>query len=209
MGLYKNRNRGNRSYYSGHQKLNLIIKEGSGGKALKWMAVIASISALIISALAYVYSIESTKLSNRPYIVAPNLRQHFRFDLKNISESPNFDAIVKIQNVGQTPAFHLIIKSAINIYGKEFSSNPDFLDYPGKDIILPNGSYYNIELNNNREFNSQEIDDVREKKKFFYDYGELSYTDIFDDHHITKFCFRLEDSSIGEWNFYDKWNEMN
>ena len=137
-----------------------------------------------------------------------NLRQYIQFDLKTLSGSPNFDAEVKIKNVGQTPAFHLIIKSAINIYAKEFSSDPNFIDLPGKEIILPNGSYYDIKLSNIREFNSQEIDDVREKKKFFYAYGELSYTDIFDDHHITKFCFRLEDWSFGGWKFYNKYNEV-
>ena len=209
MRLYKYRNRSNRSYYSGHQKLNLIIKEGSGSKALKWMAIVASISALFIALLTYFYSIESTKISNRAYLVAEKTSMSHLLSLKTLGESPDFGTVVRIKNAGQTPAFHLKIKAAINIYDKEFSSDPDFIDSTDAEIILIPGYIYRHGLKNIREYNSQEIEEIKEGEKFFYAYGELSYTDIFDDRHITKFCFRFEEWSFGGWKFYKKYNEVN
>jgi len=172
---------------------------------LKWLipTIIASL-ALVISFLAYFHSIKSNKISNRPFVAIIEAHSYRWPALTKNKGLDNLGTNVKIMNVGRTPAFRTKIITAINIYGKEFINSPEYRDSSRAEQVLINDKIYDINVDSFRKFTKEEINDVIDKKKFIYAYGEITYTDIFEDEHLTRFCFIWD---LG-WTQLPKYSEL-
>lgn len=187
-----------------------VLRQTRRNQLLKWLIpiIIASL-ALFISYLAFNHSVESTKLSNRPFIVVmeaftsmwPAMRKNLQLEELN-----NLQANIKIMNAGSTPAFNVVMKSAISIYGEAFIDDPEYRDFIWEERILVNDQIYEVYAHSFRKFTQDELNDAVDKKKFFYAYGEITYTDIFEEKHVTRFCFQRSDPWT--WVQIDKYSDV-
>jgi hypothetical protein len=172
----------------------------------KWGTLSASILALVVSFLAFNNSVDSKKISNRPYVVVEDIRYSGMPSLERGNSVDNFEVEVLVKNVGQTPAYNTVIKSTMNIYGSNFTIAPEFNKESETGKVLVNGSEYYFRVNNIRPFSIEKINEVNDKKSFIYVYGIISYSDIFHDYHVTKFCFRMDFLGFDGFKFFKTFN---
>jgi hypothetical protein len=187
-----------------------ILKQTQRNQLLKWLipTIIASL-ALVISFLAYFHSMESNEISNRPFVAVIEANSFTWPTMRKNIPLKNLGAYIAIKNVGRTPAYKTEIKSAISIYGADFTDYPEYKDSAEqKQQVLINDKIYSIDVTSFREFTEKEINDVLDKKKFFYAYGEITYTDIFEEEHLTRFCFIRSEITSWTWTQIDKYSAV-
>jgi hypothetical protein len=173
----------------------------------KWGSLIFSVVAVIISYFAFLNSVESKVISNRPYVIVEEIRYSGMPGLERGNSVDNFEVEVLVRNVGLTPAYKSEFKSAMNIYGPEFTNTPDFNVELEKGKIFVNNSVYYIPIKNIRPFSVEDINKLNDKTNFIYVYGILTYQDIFDESHTTKFCFRMDFLGFDGFKFYKSFND--
>ncbi len=178
--------------------------------AFEWIAIIISFCALTVSLVALIKTIEGTKISNRPFIIVepPTM---YSFPDFVVNKEMNFSQVFfNVKNVGNTPAYNVHLKTSLEIYDSNFSSTPIFKNDNNKfSNTLVKGVDYQLEIYPNRNFSEKEVNDLISKKKYIYVYGILSYADIFDDTHSTKFCYRLVEIGFDGFRLYSNFNSAN
>ncbi len=68
---------------------------------------------------------------------------------------------------------------------------------------------YELEVYPYRKFSALEVNDIIKKKKYIYVYGLFTYSDVFDDKHIIKFCYRLMDINFNGLRLNNNYNSAN
>ncbi|MDP3150820.1 MAG: hypothetical protein Q8N83_17010 [Ignavibacteria bacterium] len=157
-----------------------------------WIAILISFAAFIVSLIALFKTIEGTKISNRPFVIVETPKMYSLPDFDGKQEIVFLQIFLNVRNIGNTPAYNVQLKTCINIYEDDFPLKPYF---PSNNTEFNNtlikDADYQLEVRMYRKFTISEVKDLISKKNFVYIYGVFTYSDIFNDSHITEFCYRL------------------
>jgi hypothetical protein len=133
-------------------------------------------------------TVEQYRLDQRAWIGPTN------FILKTMHAPDPISAIATIRNNGKTPALKMKVRyflhasdEAINV--REYAANPEE-KRTGKEIgistLFPNGE---MELNpSTGSTDTLGVQSVQSGRKLLYFFGWISYLDVFNAEHQTRFC---------------------
>ena len=194
------RKKGNKVNYIYPQKKNLF----------EWIAIIISLCAFTVSLIALIKSVEGTKISNRPFVIIEPPKMYSFPDFVENKEVNFSQVFFNVKNIGNTPAYNVHLKTCLEVYDSNFSSNPFFQNNDSEfNTTLVKDVNYQLEVYPYREFSTTEVNDLISEKKYIYVYGMITYSDVFDDTHITKFCYRLVEIGFNGFKLYSSFNSAN
>jgi len=144
--------------------------------------IIIALVAIRVSYQQNTISEHSMKVSNRPYLVIDRINSHNEFLIDNYGKTPSF----------KTKIFYdMAIDSSNDFVPLEVYRDSIVIFSTIGTILQKSIEMPNVAVNNPRANN------------FAYCYGKIIYSDIFDDWHGYRFCFRPE---YGAWQKYKEYN---
>jgi hypothetical protein len=101
---------------------------------------------------------------------------------------PKYNVALTVENLGKTPAFDLTVDDRLEVIPDPIPdqlplSNPE---NPSRYVLGPGK---NVTSGCTVHLSASDIDDVYHKRRYLASYGVLSYRDVFQQRHETRWCF--------------------
>jgi hypothetical protein len=147
-------------------------------------------------------SIEASRNDQRAWVTNADMVPNFMDDKGVptwVMEGRKLTFGVKLQNSGKSPALDVECKMAAKVFPKEIPFSPiyDPSERPPSRIVMRPGGIGEIDTSPSDplavDITAEILADITSGRKRLCAYGEITYRDIFERHHVTTFCAYLSE----------------